>query len=313
MSIGRCLLRRACTGAATASLIILASTVDAGSYEFEIFEVPGAPITGGRGINDTGCEAGYYQTDASDFSTAHAIRRCAGTIVDIDPPTSIGDRRAFDINDAGVVVGSALRSSGQDGFELIGGLYSWVEYPGADQTVIRGVNNLGEIVGEYEGSDGIRHAFARLGGTLINVDVPGAAESRARGINDLGEIVGHYDDTTGSRHGFRRSTAGAYSTLDFPGAVSTVTGGINNTGDVVGTYFDAGGSPHGFVWTAGVFEPCDVPGAAGTLSVGINEAGRLTGEFVDAKGTRRGFVAIPILFEDGFESGNTNAWSMTVP
>ena len=285
------------------------------AYDFKSFVVPGSPITGGRGLDDGTCVAGYHQTDAAAFSTAHAILRCDGVIDTIDPPTSIADRRAFDVNNRGVVVGSALRASGADGFEFDGATYTWVMFPGADQTVIRGINDMGDVAGEYENADGVRHAFARFGGVFSTVDVPMAAASRARGINNHGEIVGSWDDAMGLRHAFVRSPAGVFTTFDYPGAVETLLGDINDAGEMVGTYFDGIGTPHGFVVTAPLveFRAFDVPGSVATLATGINEAGKLTGEWVDGTGVRRGFVAAPILFADGFEAGNFDAWSRRFP
>lgn len=294
-------------------LLLLAGP--AAAYDFESFEVAGAPITGGRGLNDHDCQVGYFQTDGSDFLTAHAILRCDGMIETIDPPTSLGDRRAFDINAAGVVVGSALRASGSGGFEFDGVTYTWVEFPGADQTVIRGINDDGDIVGEYETAGGARRGFARIGGSFITIDVPLAAETRARGINSPGEIVGSWTDDSGLRHGFIRTPDGIFTTLDFSGATETLFGDINDAGEIVGTFLDAAGTPHGFLLTAPLvqFLPFDVPGSVATLATGINEDGQLIGEWADAAGTTRGFVATPFLFADGFESGNFDAWSSVQP
>ncbi len=297
-------------------MLILALIDDpAAAYDFETFEVSRAPITGGRGLDDGDCQVGYYQTDPADFSTAHAILRCDGLIDVIDPPTSLADRRAFDINNAGVVVGSALRASGSDGFQFDGSITTWVEFPGADQTVIRGINDTGDVVGEYENSDGIRHAFARFDGNFVTLDVPLADASRARGINNLGEVIGFWDDSSGLRHGFIRTPDGTFTTFDFPGASETLFGDINDIGEIVGTYFDGAGTPHGFLITAPLlqFLPFDVPGSVGTLATGINETGQLTGEWIDGAGIHRGFLATPFLFTDGFESGNFDAWSSAQP
>lgn len=285
------------------------------AYEFEIFEVDGAPITGGRGLDDGDCQVGYFQTDPADFSTARAIQRCFRQITIIDPPTSLADRRAFDLNAAGVVVGSAQRASGTDGFEFDGSTYTWVEYPGADQTVIRGINDLGDVVGEYENLDGVRHAFVRTGGSFTTIDVPLARASRARGINNHGEIVGFWEDNSGLRHAFTRDPDGIFTTFDYPGAVETLLGDINDAGEIVGTYFDSSGVPHGFLITAPLvqFLPFDVPGSTGTVATGINGEGEMTGEWTDAAGIRRGFVASEFLFDDGFESGTLEAWSSVFP
>ena len=299
----------------TALLLAIFASGPAVAYEFTIFEVLGSPITGGRGLDDGDCQAGYYQTDPANFATAHAILRCDGVITTIDPPTSISDRRAFDVNNSGVVVGSAQRASGSDGFEYDGVTYTWVEYPGADQTVLRGINEAGDVAGEYELATGDRRGFARIGGSFLAIDVPLAIATRVRGINNLGEIVGSWTDGAGLRHGFMRDTDGVITTLDFPGATETLFGDINDLGEIVGTYFDGAGTPHGFLITAPLvqFLPFDVPDSVGTFATGINEAGELTGEWVDAADIRRGFVARFFFFADGFESGDFSAWSSVQP
>lgn len=285
------------------------------AFEFEIFEVSGEPITGGRGLDDLDCQVGYYQTDAADFSTAHAIRRCSGIIESIDPPTSLADRRAFGINSSGVVVGSALRAEGSDGFEFDGATYTWVEFPGAAQTVLRDINDAGDVVGEYETAGGQRRGFARLGGVFVSIDFPLAVETRVRGINNKGEMVGFAENMAGIREGFIRTPDGIFTTLSFSGAVELLLGGINDTGEMVGTFIDAGGAQHGVFITAPLVEflPFDVPGSVGTIATGINEAGEVTGEWVDALGVRRGFVGTEFLFADGFESGGFEGWSNAQP
>ena len=299
----------------TAVLLVLGGADPAVAYEFETFEEPGAPITGGRGLDDGDCQVGYFQSDAADFSTAQAILRCDGVIQTINPPTSLSDRRAFDINNSGVVVGSAQRASGSDGFEFDGVTYTWVEYPGADQTVLRGINDLGDVVGEYVTMGGSRRGFARIDGNFISIDVPLAAETRARGINNLGEIVGSWTDGGGLRHAFTRESNGIFTTFDYPGATETLLGDINDTGEIVGTYFDSEGIPHGFLITAPLvqFLPFDVPDSTATLATGINEEGELTGEWIDDMGVHRGFVAREFFFADGFESGDFTGWSAVVP
>lgn len=68
--------------------------------------------------------------------------------------------------------------------------FTTVEYPGSPDTVIYGINNLGDIVGRYRDADGIRHGFVRHKGAFKTVDYPGANLTRLLGINDWGQIVG---------------------------------------------------------------------------------------------------------------------------
>ncbi|MEM9554511.1 MAG: hypothetical protein AAGC60_09640 [Acidobacteriota bacterium] len=301
------------------SLVILScltfASLPLAAYDFETFEVAGAPITGGRGLTDDNCQVGYYQTDADDFQTARAIRRCAGQIETIDPPTSISDRRAFDINASGVVVGSAQRASGSDGFILDDGVFTWVEFPGAEQTVLRSINDHGDLAGEYETTANVRRGFARIDGSFLTIDVPLAVATWARGINNDGEVVGFWQDGAGLRHGFIREPSGIFTTFGFPGATETLLSQVNDSGEMVGTYIDSDGGSHGFLITAPLVEfiTVDVPGAASTVATGINEAGELTGEWIDDSGVRRGFVARLFLFTDGFESGTLDRWTAVEP
>ena len=60
--------------------------------------------------------------------------------------------------------------------------------PGAKRTVAFGINDAGQIVGDfYRGGD---QGFLDIGGTFTQIDVPGASWTDAFGINDSGQIVG---------------------------------------------------------------------------------------------------------------------------
>ena len=163
-----------------------------------------------------------------------------------------------------------------------------------------GINDAGQIVGDYrDSSDGI-HGFLYSGGAFTTIDVPGA-QHLASGINDAGQIVGSYvamhrpttasctsagpsrrstcrgpssprptASTTPARSsGTSRATAAA-STASCTAAGSsrrsTCRGpshlalGINDAGQIVGDYRDASGVGHGFLYSGGVFTTIDVPG-----------------------------------------------------
>src|SRR5207247_9450625 len=58
--------------------------------------------------------------------------------------------QALDINDAGQVVGIYTDQNGQDhGFELSGGIFTTIEPAGATFSELNGINNLGDIVGDF--------------------------------------------------------------------------------------------------------------------------------------------------------------------
>lgn len=271
-------------------------------YDVVTYQHPGAPITGFRDINAAGDVVGYYQTDAADFNTARALRIVGGVAETIDPPISTSDRRAFGNNDAGVVVGS-FNATGQHGFVLGGAAYTQVDFPGTTQgTTIRGLNNLGDFVGEYDDAVGVQHGFLRRGTTFQSFDAPGAVSTTVRDINDTGFFVGFYADAGGAQHGYIAG-AGGFATIDHPDptAVSTLVGGINNGGVVAGAWLAALGSPEsqparGFLHepATGVFTPFDLVEATSTIPINLNDAGQVVGEAVLPDGTHVGFIATPI-------------------
>jgi hypothetical protein len=240
---------------------------------FALHEQPGAPVTGFRGINSAGDIVGYYQDTAVE-STAHALLMRGGRLSTIDPP-STNDRRAFGINDSGLI---ALTFDGRNTVLWDGTAYTPVLYPDATGTVVRALNNTGDVGGEFtDAADAVR-AFIRIGGTFTPIDFTDAVRSSVRGINDAGAAVGYYELASRVRRCYMRAPDGTITELAYPGAASTMCGDINNADVVVGGWADADGRLHGFVWRAGSFRSFDVPGAQDTLPLGINDAGDIVGE-----------------------------------
>jgi hypothetical protein len=96
-----------------------------------------------------------------------------------------------------------------------------VPFAGADQTLVGGVNDLGQIVGSYHDGSGF-HGFVLKQGTFTALNVPfaGETETQAYGINLLGEIVGHYEAP--QTLGFVMKDS-VFTTLEVPFAGTTAT------------------------------------------------------------------------------------------
>jgi uncharacterized membrane protein len=192
------------------------------------------------------------------------------------------------------------------------------------QTVPKGINNLGQVVGFCSDIAGT-HGFVNTGGMYTYVNLPGSTftiaydinnngqlllfdnehgasflesagqlspisapgiySTGALGLNDHGQIVG-----ANGYSGFL-DTGGVFTPISFPGAWSTVATAINNSGIIVGTYsYVIGGlvQEHGFLYNQGIFTTIDVPGAVGTELSGVNEAGQIVGNVIG--GPYRGFL-----------------------
>jgi probable HAF family extracellular repeat protein len=186
---------------------------------------------------------------------------------------------------------SSSPSSQFPGFLLDRGRYIPFEAPDPDVQVFpTGINNRGEIVGEYIIASRKESIMLRdRRGRITSFDVPGARGTEATDINDRGQIVGTYSEDTPIVNDSARPRAyvldrfgrGKFTRIDFPGAPQTFASGINNRGQVVGGYLDAKGRPHGYRWDKGLFTTIDVPDAVATAATDINDRGEMVGFFGD--------------------------------
>lgn len=193
-------------------------------------------------------------------------------------------RVSFDPSGA-VRTNSAGRNG--DGMVTDGQDLTMIDYPGATRTVAYGINNSGDIVGNYV-SSGVTHGFLLSAGKFTQIDYPGAASTSPYGINSKGDIVGGYNDTAGHSHGFLLSK-GKFTQVDYPG-VDTTPEGINSAGDIVGMIIPAGKPMAGFLLRGGVWTINDTllsrESSTMVCDFGINDAGVIVGHW----GTRAGGV-----------------------
>jgi len=62
------------------------------------------------------------------------------------------------------------------GFRLAGGTFTSFNFPGATFTDAYGINNAGDIVGDYLDSAGAGHGFLLKNGTFSSFDAPNACK-----------------------------------------------------------------------------------------------------------------------------------------
>ncbi|MFG1708130.1 hypothetical protein ACFLIM_33465 [Nonomuraea sp. M3C6] len=185
----------------------------------------------------------------------------------------------------GVRSGAGPRSP-MPGFLLDRGRYTAFDPPETGVNLLpAGVNNRGQITGEYLGSSNESGFLRDRQGRITKIDLPGATATEVVKINDRGVIAGAYSrtvpflsDPNGKAHGFLLDR-GKVTRIDVPGAVQTEAAGINDRRQVVGVYTDAGDTPHGFLWGKGRFTNIDVPGATYTEPIGINDRGQIVGAY----------------------------------
>jgi len=203
-----------------------------------------------------------------------------------------------------------------EGFVLKDGTYDAFVVRERDATIYpSGINDRGEITGEYVRKDG-ESAFVRSAdGRLTTFDVRGARATEAAKINDSGQIVGRYsedsvlvDDSSRVR-GFLRSRRGTITEIDYPEAKHTLPTGINDRGDVVGYYVDAQDETHGFLWSDQRFTNLDLVGATSPTPMDINDDGEVVGMYVDDAGASQAFL----LAGEGYTTLSAPGGATTMP
>ena len=163
--------------------------------------------------------------------TGAASCRCAGTVCGDGSGTLGGlSAQAFDINEAGDIVGSstnaALRSHA---FLWRDGLMTDLGTIGGNHSEAAAISDMGHIVGRAHTSASKYHATLWAGGTTTDL-TPASDYAVAYGVNDAGQVVGTIDNWKGFVwHNGVRTDLG-----DLGGGCSNAAD-INDLGHIVGT------------------------------------------------------------------------------
>jgi len=160
-----------------------------GNYSYVTY--PNALITALLGINNQGEIVGTHNRGSFLYNNG-TFTRIGGNKVSLSG-----------INNAGIVAGTACTSTCQ------GVIYAkekkkWqlqetVNYPGAASTALNGINDNGDLAGDWGPTQcGASEGFAYFKdtNTFVGFDIQNSADMEAQGINNSGEIVGFY--TVGS-------------------------------------------------------------------------------------------------------------------
>jgi hypothetical protein len=149
--------------------------------------------------------------------------------------------------------------------------FTTVDAPGANGTVVNGINNNGQVVGtEYFAPPNAQGreasgAFILTGGSFSTFTYTGAYDTLGFGLNNAGQSVGICNQGTypsfgtcqlffGVGQGWIKTNHSVTSPA-FPGAISNATNavGINDSGQVVGTYELPSGALGGYLLTNGTY------------------------------------------------------------
>jgi probable HAF family extracellular repeat protein len=182
-------------------------------------------------------------------------------------------------------------------FEKVGSTVERIDLPGMRDTITKGINDAGDIVGTYIDPDFNRHAFIlHPDGSYATLTPPSGLSIISlspEDVNNLGHIVGTIWDDSGSYHGFILVN-GAYTVFQVPGGKDTLAYGMNDHGHVVGAFLD-GDHMRGFLLKGGRFTTINVTADAQSEPRGVNNHGHIAGTFTRPYdgGLAHGFLAVP--------------------
>jgi uncharacterized membrane protein len=237
---------------------------------------------------------------------AAALLLVTGATTAADGDRRTGDSRTPNAVSVTTKPPEASPRSYQPGFVLDGGRYRAFDSPDPSVGLFpTGINNRGEITGEYLRPDGESGLYRDRRGRISSFDVPGAMGTEAVRISDRGQIVGEYSNDTpfvnesAAVHAYV-TDRGRFVRLDVPGAELTNALGVSDRGWVVGAHVEKG-TPrnpdgtyqefHGYLWRDGRFRTIDVPGARGTELYEINDRGDIVGVYAGRRlGEQHGFL-----------------------
>lgn len=282
--------------------------------------VGAATTTEVNGINDYGDFVGAYDDAQGNF---HGFTGKVGSTLytPIDFPNST-QTYVVRINNRGEMVGTYFDKAGiQHGYFRLPARRNRPEqfisfdFPGVTPTTqydfelgtglgtsAYGLNDRGEITGQYADDAGVGHGFLLSNGNFTSY-TPSQANSTPgfyggsglSDINNKGELTGGYASSDPNdpiiAHGFVLSN-GHMTVIDPPGSILTQTFTINSRQEVCGFYYDAQRIGHGYIYHNGKYQIIDVPGAVYLSTVGtVNNGSEFVGEFVDGAGITHGYVA----------------------
>jgi probable HAF family extracellular repeat protein len=309
------------TGPSSDSVLapVVAERTLTGATSVEVLRevAPGVPVRAdARGLNASGQVTGA-QFGLNPFSDDFTAYRSAPGSAAVALDGCCGAQWGADINDAGVVVGTAQTGllSGTRGFVATGtSLVTLSILAGADPEHSAGalaVNDAGQVAG-YSPSAAGRHAVLwSPEGVIHDLGTLGGSSSEAIDVNAAGLVIGK-STTAGDAemHFFLWSAESGMRDLNAQlGAIASVVE-INGAGQIIGTFAAASGATHAFLYTPGSgLRDLGTLGGPTSEPTGLNDAGQVVGMSTLADGSTHAFIWTPT---DGMDDITTVSGIRTV-
>ncbi len=224
--------------------------------------------------------------------TSVPLALAQGTYTQIDEPSGAEGTLVGGVDAAGDIVGSYRDASGLfHGFLLQGNVYATVDYPGATETAITGLNDMGQAVGTTVHSNPPIGFLYDVGAeTFTVISYPGAAQTSPIAINNDGAVAGIISSTTNTNNGFEL-VGSRYTRIKPPNAPNSAVDGITSSGELAGYVSSVKQTPVNFLFKEGKFHAITIPNASSATVYGVNPRGTaLVGVYQPTPGTNAGFL-----------------------
>jgi len=154
----------------------------------DTFSYPNAFLTVPQGINNFGVIVGIFESEDDDSSGSFIFDDFDLSEFTLPEFSTVA---AFDINDAGSIVGGIYDGEEPEGFIWKNGVAQVVTHPDGP-TELLAINNADLIVGTVFPDEGPTRSFVYDGSSFTDVVYSEADETTVLGLNDAGTLVGSY-------------------------------------------------------------------------------------------------------------------------
>ena len=248
-----------------------------------------------EGINSAGQVVG---TSSNGGFYVHAFLWQSGTMTDLGSLLSGNYNGAYDINDAGQIVGEASTLGDTAGYAFLrqpdGTVINLGTLPGYVGSTAFSINSAGQVVGVAWTASHAGRAFLWQGGVMTDLGtLPGyTSNSYAYDINTAGQVVGYASNASGTTRAFLWQSGSGMTNLGTLGGADSAAYGINDTGQIVGSSGILGGPiTHAFFRsTDGTMTDLGVLAGYTSSAQAINNALQIVGASTSSEGPSHAFL-----------------------
>lgn len=172
--------------------------------------------------------------------------------------------------------------------------YTPVDYPGASQTFLTGINHFGLMTGYYSLPNLTFHSFLYQNGAFTSIpDFPGSTSTYVLGLNNDSLAVGHWTNNSSEGNFIYNLTTKTWTNVKVGNSSAGIFYGIDGYGETTGQAV-VGGVSFAFDGFGNDYRLLKFPGATATVGFGISGAAgnstRIVGEYLDSSSNFHGFL-----------------------